>query len=188
MKLNKFIFASLFSAVFAISCNKDDDGGNEVIPDRDRGEQELSDQEAIEEYLNTHFYNYEEFENPASDFDYVVRLDSIDAENSDKTPLIESDLLQKKVITRGEVDYTIYILKVQEGAGEKAKFSDSTFVSFRGELLNGERFHGSSTPIWFDLASTIPGFGQSLNEFGGASDFEVNPDNTISWNKDFGVG
>src|SRR5690606_29873684 len=74
------------------------------------------------------------------------------------------------------------------GAGEKAKFSDSTFVSYRGELLNGERFDGSSTPIWFDLVSTIPGFGQSLNEFGGASGFEVNPDNTISWNKDFGVG
>src|SRR5690606_26768151 len=116
MKLNKFFVASLFSAVFAISCNKDDDGGNDTIPDRDRGEQELTDQEAIEEYLNTHFYNYEEFEHPASDFDYMVRLDSIAGDNADKIPLIQSELLEKKVITRGEVDYTLYILKLREGA------------------------------------------------------------------------
>lgn len=188
MKLNKFFVASLFSAVFAISCNKDDDGGNDTIPDRDRGEQELTDQEAIEEYLNTHFYNYEEFENPASDFDYMVRLDSIAGDNADKIPLIQSELLEKKVITRGEVDYTLYILKLREGAGERAKFSDSVFVSYRGILLDGERFDSSSTPIWFDLVNTIPGFGQTLNEFGGASGFEINDDNTVSWNNDFGVG
>lgn len=188
MRLNKLFIASLFLAVFAISCDKDDDGGNEVIPDRDRGEQEIADQEALEAYLSTHFYNYEEFETPASDFDYVVRLDTIDAENADKIPLIDSDLLEKKVVTRGEVDYTIYILKVREGAGEKAKFSDSTFVSYRGQLLNGSSFDGSNTPVWFDLPNTIIGFGQSLNEFGGATGFEVNPDNTISWTNDFGIG
>lgn len=189
MRLNKLYIASLFLAVFAISCEKDDDGGGgEVIPPRDRGEQEIADQEAIEEYLNTHFYNYEEFENPPSDFDYLVRLDTIDAENADKIPLIESDLLEKKVITREEVDYTIYILKVREGAGERAKFSDSTFVSYRGELLDGERFDGSTTPVWFDLVNTIPGFGQSLNEFAGSSGFVVNEDNTITWNQDFGIG
>ena len=189
MRLNKLFIASLFLAVFAISCEKDDDGGGtEVIPPRDRGEQEIADQEALVEYLNTHFYNYEDFQNPPSDFDYRVRLDTLDAENADKTPLIESDLLEKKVITRNEVDYTINIIKVMEGAGEKAKFSDSTFVSYRGELLNRESFDASTTPVWFDLVNTIPGFGQSLNEFAGASGFEVNADNTITWSNDFGIG
>lgn len=188
MRLNKLYITCLFLAVFTSACNKDDEGGNEVVPDRDRGEQELADQEAIEAYLETHFYNYEDFNNPASDFDYMVKLDTIDAENADKTPLIQSELLEKKVITRDDVDYTIYILKVREGVGEKAKFSDSTFVAYRGELLNRNRFDGSTTPVWFDLTGTIPGFGQSLNEFGGASEYTINDDNTVSWSNDFGVG
>ena len=188
MRLNKFFIASLLLAALTLSCNKDDDSTPEAIPDRDRGEQEIDDQAALEEYLSTHFYNYEDFENPEADFDYVVRLDTINAANADKTPLIDSDKLEKKVFKYKDVDYTIYLLKVREGAGAQPKFSDSTFVTYQGELLNGTRFDGSSTPLWFDLVSTIPGFGQSLNEFKAATGHEVNDDNTISWNNDFGVG
>lgn len=189
MKLNKFVVLGLLSAVSLTSCNKDDDGGVDPIPVRDRGEQELTDQEAIDNYLDTHFYNYEEFENPSADFDYVVRFDTISGDNSDKTPLRNSELLTEKKVTYQEVEYTMYVLKVREGEGDQPKPSDSTYVTYQGELLNRKSFDGSVTPIWFDLVSTIPGFGQSLSEFkGSAGEYTENPDGTITWPDDYGIG
>jgi FKBP-type peptidyl-prolyl cis-trans isomerase len=187
MRLNKFLFAPLFLAVFLVSCNKDDDGPD-PIEERDRAEQDIADQEALVEYLETHFYNYEEFENPSESFNYRVRIDTINEANADKTPIIESDLLETKTVSWEGVDYTLYILKVREGAEDQPKFTDSTLVSYRGELLNQTMFDNSQTPVWFNLNSVIPGFGRALTEFKGASGFEVLPDNTVEWNNDYGIG
>lgn len=187
MSMNKYWLACLFLAVTLMSCEKDDDGP-ETVPVRDRAEQEIADQEALQEYLETHFYNYEEFENPSSSFDYKIEIDTINAANADKIPLIESNLLEEKTITREGIDYKIYILKVREGVSMQPKFSDSTFVSYKGELLDETTFDSSGNPVWFDLTRTIIGFTQALTEFKGASGFEVQPDNTIEWNNDFGIG
>lgn len=189
MRLNKFLLASLFFATVFISCDKDDDGPEE-IPVRDRAEQEVADQEALQEYLQTHFYNYEEFENPPEGFDYRLTIDTIDAANADKTPLIESPLLETKTVLWEDVDYTMYVLKVREGASEKPqpKFTDSTFVSYRGALLNREMFDNSVNPLWFDLTQVIPGFGRAFIDFRGASGFTVLPDNSVEWNNDYGIG
>lgn len=189
MKLNKFLLLYLFLAAFAISCDKDDDDP-EVVPPRDRGEQEIADQAALQEYLDTHFYNYEEFENPPADFDYRIQIDTINEANADKIPLSASPLLMPKTFTYEDVEYTLYVLKVREGAAEQPqpKFSDSTYVAYEGELLNRTTFDSSENPVWFDLTRTIAGFGQGLTEFRGASGFEVLPDNTIQWNDDYGVG
>ena len=189
MKLNKFLLLYLFLAAFTISCDKDDDGP-EVAPPRDRGEQEIADQAALNEYLDTHFYNYEEFQNPPADFDYRIQIDTINEANADKIPLSASPLLVPKTFTFEGVDYTLYILKVREGAAEQPqpKFSDSTYVAYEGELLNRTTFDSSESPVWFDLTRTIAGFGQGLTEFSGASGFEVLPDNTVQWNNDYGIG
>lgn len=186
MRLNKFLFGSLFLLVFSISCEKDEDP--EIIPERDHTEQELADQEALQAYLETHFYNYSDFENPTANFDNIIRFDTISGANSDKIPLIESDLLEEKTVKYEDVDYTFYVLKIREGANLQPKFSDSTFVTYSGELLNGRMFDSSSSPVWFDLTRVIPGFSNSLVEFKSASGFVVNPDNTISWNDDYGIG
>lgn len=156
--------------------------------ERDRAEQEAEDRIALQEYLETHFYNYEDFENPSADFDYVIRFDTINEANAGKRPLIESELLEPKTVVRDDIEYTIYILKVQEGEKQQPKFSDSTLVSYRGELLNRRRFDNATTPVWFDLVQIIPGFRQAVTEFKGASGFEINEDNTVSWTKDFGIG
>ena len=202
MRLNKFLITSLLIAVFATSCDNDDDPGAEPIPERDRSEQEEEDREALEEYLQTHFYNYEEFENPSEDFDYRIRIDTINEANADKTPIFQSDLLETKTVTRDDVDYNIYILKVREGEGMQPTFADSTFISYTGQLLNRSTFDSAITPIWFDLPgyetrntqgqvvvanSTIPGMTQAITEFRGASDFEVEPDGTTTWT-DYGIG
>ncbi|WP_324721344.1 FKBP-type peptidyl-prolyl cis-trans isomerase [Salinimicrobium sp. HB62] len=189
MKLNKFLLLYLFLAAFAISCDKDDDDP-EVVPPRDRGEQEIADQAALEEYLKTHFYNYEEFENPPAGFDYRIQIDTINEANADKIPLSSSPLLMPKTFTYEDVEYTLYVLKVREGAAEQPqpKFSDSTYVAYEGELLNRTTFDSSESPVWFDLTRTIAGFGQGLTEFRGASGFEILSDNTVQWNDDYGIG
>ncbi|GHA51421.1 hypothetical protein GCM10007103_34960 [Salinimicrobium marinum] len=188
MRLNKILLAGFFMTAFLVGCNDDDDNGTDEVEERDRTEQELADREALEEYLQTHFYNYEDFENPSEGFDYVVRFDTINEANADKTPLIESDLLESKTVTRGEVDYTIYVLKVREGEGDKPTFADSTFVTYRGELLNRRMFDNAVTPVWFDLPQLIEGFTEGVIEFRGATNFDVNEDNSVTWTNDYGVG
>lgn len=189
MKLNRFLLLYLFVAAFMISCDEDDDTPS-ATPPRDRGEQELTDQAALDEYLDTHFYNYEEFENPPTDFNYQIKIDTINAANADKTPLSASPLLETKFFEYEGVTYEIHILKVREGSLEQPqpKFSDSTYVSYEGSLLNRTSFDSSESPVWFDLTRTIPGFGQAMTEFRGASGFEVKPDNTVEWSNDYGIG
>ncbi len=190
-------------AFLVFSCNNDDDQA-ELTPPRDRGEQAIEDDQAILEFLSTHFYNYEEFENPSEDFDYVVTFDTISGDNANKTPIIDSENLITKTVNYQGVDQQLYILKIREGEGEKPKFTDSTLVAYKGQLLNETMFDSSlQSPLWFNLSgyevrasngnivstgSVIKGFSEGLEEFRAASGFEVNPDNTIDWNDDFGVG
>lgn len=189
MKLNKFSLIYLLVAVFAVSCEKDD-GPAPPEPPRDRGEQELDDQEALDAFLETHYYNYEEFENPPAGFDYAVEIDTIAGANSDKIPLSASPKLETKNFTYEGVEYTYYVLKVREGASEQPmpKFTDSTFVAYEGSLLDRTVFDAARKPVWFDLTMLVPGFSQAITEFRGASGFEVLPDNTVEWNNDFGIG
>ncbi|MDT0644839.1 hypothetical protein RM553_18520 [Zunongwangia sp. F363] len=198
-----FLICTLFGLTFT-SCNKDDDDdGVTTVPERDRGEQAVEDDEALVAYLSTHFYNYEEFETPPENFDYRIRIDTIAGENSDKTPLIDSDKLVEKIVDDEDVEYSLYILKVREGGGRMPTFADSTLVGYKGELLNGNIFdQNMAAPVWFDLpgyitvnsngrlarfGGVIPGFSESLTEFRAATNYTVNPDNTITW-EDYGIG
>lgn len=203
MRLNKLIFLSVLTGCLFTACNKDDDNEAEVVPPRDQGEQALEDDNALVGFMETHFYNEEDFENPGTDFDYMVRFDTIAGENAGRTPIIESDLLTTKVVTRNDVDYKVYILKIREGSGMKPFVTDSTFVRYRGELINHTVFDHAVVPTWFDLSGyiirnsqnqlarsggVVSGFAEGITEFREASGYEVNPDNTIKWNDDFGVG
>lgn len=117
-EINKVVFLSAFVSTVFIGCNKDDDEEVETVPPRDLAEQSLEDDETLQAYLQTHFYNEEDFVNPNENFDYTVRFDTIAGENSEKTPLIDSPLLSSKVVKKGDIEYKVYILKIREGAGE----------------------------------------------------------------------
>jgi hypothetical protein len=203
MRLTRLFFISVLTGTFFIACNKDDDQIEE-IPPRDRGEQAIADDEALMAYLQTHFYNEEEFQNPPVGFDYVVKFDTISGENANRTPILDSDLLITKTVNRDDIDYKVYVLKIREGAGRKATYADSVYVAYKGELLDKTVFDSNTVvPVWFDLpgyigldnqgrptqfGGSIPGFMEGVTEFREASGFTVNPDNTINWNNDFGVG
>jgi len=197
MRLNKLFIIGVLAITFLISCKKDDKNDIETVPPRDRGEQAIDDDEAILAYLQTHFYNAEDFQNPAANFNYIVNFDTITGDNANKTPIIDSDLLTTKTVRKDSIDYTIYILKIREGAGDKPTFADSTFQNYKGELLNQDLFDNTANPVWFDHPGTLtqanPGIAvvaltQAMLEFGEASGFSVNEDNTVSWNNDFGIG
>lgn len=197
MRLNKLCILAVLSGTFLISCKKDDDNDIETVPPRDRGEQAIEDDQALLAYLETHFYNAEDFQNPAANFNYIVNFDTITGVNANKTPIIDSDLLTTKTVRKDSIDYTIYILKIREGVGNKPTFADSTFQNYKGELLNRALFDNTANPVWFDHPGTLsqenPGIAvvaltQAMVEFGEASGFTVNNDNTVSWNNDFGIG
>ncbi|MCF4102499.1 hypothetical protein L1I30_12555 [Gillisia sp. M10.2A] len=206
MKLNKLFIIGVLTSTFFISCKNDDDTTEEVEV-RDPAEQAIEDDEALIAYMQTHFYNYEEFENPPANFDYTIKFDTIAGANSGKTPIIDSDLLMTKTVNVEDIDYNVYILKIREGAGDHPTFADSTFQNYKGELLNGTTFDNTTNPVWFDLqgyvgtvynnngqaslakkGGVISGFSQAMTEFGEASGFTVNPDNTVEWKNDYGVG
>ena len=61
MRLTKLFILMVLTSISIISCKKDDDDDAEVVPVRDRGEQAIEDDEALIAYLQTHFYNEENY-------------------------------------------------------------------------------------------------------------------------------
>lgn len=190
IQLKKKLNIGLLLAVVGLvvfSCNNDDDG-IPTIPPRDRGEEAIAAEAELVSFLQTHFYNYEEFAAPPADFDFEIVFDTIAGDNADKTPLI--DQVEAKVVTdrtEEDVDYNLYILKALPGEGAQPTFVDSTLVTYRGILLDGTQFDGSPNPVWFDLTGVIDGFQEGLTEFKGATSQTDNPDGTVSF-EGFGAG
>ncbi len=186
---NVKVFLPIAILFFVItSCNKEDDGVI-VIPPLERSDEVIVAQEEIEEYLETHFYNYDEFENPPADFNYRIVFDTIAGENASRTPLTSQ--VSFKMVTDlidESVEYKLYYLNVRQGGGERAEFSDLSTVTYRGTVLKDNTLVDSSvSPITFDLTQVIKGLQKTMIEFNGATGFTENSDGTISFD-DYGIG
>lgn len=170
-----------------ISCKKDDDGGPNVVL---RDETEVRDENAvtIEDFLSSHYYRFETNPNNPN-FDRIV-FEEITEETSSETPIIDSEFLQSKIVTNNDIDYTLYYLKFREGAASQRQptFADSTLVTYQGLTIENEVFDSSPNPIWFDLTQVVRGFYEVLPEFRGSTGVVENPDGTVSFNDDFGIG
>ena len=198
MKRNQLIALSLLLIV-AWSCKNDDDGllDAEVIPPRTLSDVAATDDVDIRAFLETHTYNYEEFENPPADFDFRVKLSTIDGENSGKTPLI--DLMQTETISvksedvgrneeEGEVvDHKLYFLEVVQGKGEKPIFAARTITNYEGSLLDGTLFDGRSVPTSQYLPFSVRGYSKGIQKLIGGTGFVENDNGTVTFS-DFGVG
>ncbi len=187
----------LILAILALtSCKKDDNPETPVVPDRDREEVQMESDSTITSYLSTHYYNYEEFENPSESFDYEIRFGELKGDNADKKPLAEDVKVQ--TIKTQDIDYKLYTLVVREGKGKQATYADSVFMNYNGRLFNDKRFDGSETPIWFNLpgeltrtgiaGNVVPGFANGVNSFKGASTISLNDDGTLKFSNDYGIG
>ena len=189
-------YLGLLTIMFlCVACPNDDDDDFEVIP-ADRGEQTIIDDALILEYLQTHFYNYEEFENPPADFDFKIVFDTIAGDNIDRMSIFDFGMatgrLRDTTYVRSDASQTLYKLVVREGVGETpSSIADSLFVNLQGTLLEGDVFENSENPLWFDLTATVDGFTQGLGNIGnvrGASGFTQNGDGTIEFNNDYEIG
>lgn len=171
--------------LFCTACPNDDDDIQRVEI-RDRGEQALADDELIVEYLQTHFYNYEDFQNPDADFDFKIVFDTIAGDNADRIPLI--DQVVDTTYNRFETFQTLYKLTARPGVSQKSTFADSIFITLNGVNVYGETFENAENPVWFDLVGTVDGFMQGLSNVRGSSGFSQNADGTITFNNDYEIG
>ena len=198
--MNKSVSKAIYLALvllIVISCKKEDDGFT-FVPARDRGEEAPVSTAIIEEYLETHFYNYEEFENPPAGFDYKIKFDTIEGENANKIPLINqvSSKVVPDRVELGEVDYKLYYLDALEGGGEKPIFPDIVTLNYEGTYLNTEftaspytkLFDSAVTPVNFDLTAVVNGFQDGVIEIKTSPLPPIEaPDGSLSFT-DYGVG
>jgi hypothetical protein len=194
MKKAYYLFTVAGLIVLTIlSCKKDD--GVDVIPPRDRGEEAIASTTEIETYLASHFYNYEEFDNPPADFNFRIKFDTIAGDNSSKTPLIDQ-VSSKMVPDRVDeaVSYELYYLTAIQGEGESPNFPDLATVTREGTYLNNETgfnnsdiFDSETAPARFDLTGIIPGLTDVLIEMNASTGYVENLDGTVTF-QNYGVG
>ena len=187
----------LLASALLMNCKKDDGIEVTIIPPRDLAEVAAEDQATIQEFLNTHFYNYDEFASPPADFDYKIRIDTIAGANADKTPL-SADIQSMQITVSpdqlnldqtGDVVHTLYYLEADTPGGDSREtptIADSVLVTYKGSLLSGLDFDGTfSQPVWFDLARIqgpgggARGFTEALAHFKVATGVVANPDGTL---------
>ena len=181
-----------------LSCNNDDNNQIEVVPPRLLAEVAPENDEEIQEFLSTHFYNYEEFMSPPADFDYKIKIDTIAGANADKTPL--ADFVEEMEIDvsssqlglseeENDVPHTLYYLVAREGEGPTPTVADSVLLRYEGILLDGNKFDAAESFVWQVLPFTVRGYGNGVARFKAASEggVVVNPDGTFGFN-DSGIG
>lgn len=188
-----------------MSCKKDDENATVSIPPRLLADQTLDDDAAIRAYLETHFYNYEDFENPPEGFDFKVVVDTIAGDNATKTTLLSQ--IASEVITvsstafslpveENDIQHTLYYLETGTGEGARPTSMDSVYLKYDGFRLDGTVFDSSTgAPIWLDLQGnftqanpgTIRGFKKGLPKFKSGGDITINDDGTFEVNN-FGSG
>lgn len=184
------IFVSLIFVLAVVSCKKDDNGVVEVPPSL-LSDVAPEDDATIKEYLNTHFYNYEDFENEPDGFDYKIVIDTLAGDNADKRSLMED--AQSMVIkvssdylglSAGEedIEHTLYYVVVRTGEGGSPTYADSTLVRYQGSLLNGKLFDESQDFVWQELPATVRGYGNGVAMFNAGTEDQIveNPDGTYN--------
>lgn len=192
MKLRKIYFLASFVALFTLACGNDDDGTSSTPP-RDRAEVYAEDIVEIEEFLSTHFYNYEDFDfdNPYSNPDndtFQIVFDTIAGDNSDKTSLMDSPELTFKMVTDDEgVEYKLYYLQVRKGAGKTIHFTDRVHITYEGSLTTGSVFDSAITPTQLSLITVgtdygiVEGLAKTITEFKTSTGYVDNGDGTTSY-------
>lgn len=194
--MKKFVVGLLVLAL-AWSCKKDDDEDVVIVSSRTLSEVAAENEAEIREYLQTHFYNYEDFTENPEGFDHTIIIDTLAGDNSDKTPLIDQvQSLKIEVSSEAfslntdevDIDHTLYYLVARPGIGTSPTVADSTYVNYEGLTLNGKVFDArTGTPVWFDLVNSIAGFKNGMSLFKAGGDVIENEDGTFEV-LDSGVG
>ena len=190
MKLLNILLLNIFLILTIICCSDDDDDDydDSAFLIRDASVQGAADDEILKSYLETHFYNYDDFNQSPGDYSISVKLDTIEGSNSNKIPLINFVEEKEIPIRQDGVDIPqkLYYIVIREGKGSTPYNVDSTFVSYKGQLTNGFIFDQRDVPIWFDLAKVVKGFRMGITSLKSGT-FDINSNGTYDFSN-YGQG
>src|SRR5690606_19961456 len=176
-----------------ISCKKDDDT-TPPVPPRDRGEQQILDNDSLIKYLESHYYNSADFisnPNPSISDLVITKLNDGETQVPEGSTLL-LDAVEVKEVKYSGTDYEFYVLVLNQGGGEdKPTFADNVRVIYEGSLLDGTIIDkNDQVPTDFDLIGDIgvEGWRRVLPLFNTAEFFNENEDGTVVFtNRGVGV-
>uniref|UniRef100_UPI00404A8DF5 FKBP-type peptidyl-prolyl cis-trans isomerase n=1 Tax=Flavobacterium sp. TaxID=239 RepID=UPI00404A8DF5 len=184
--MKAFRLLSIFLlGIILFSCNKDD--SPTIAPPRDYDVQYATDIELIENFLtenyltvdanlNVTFSEIGETGTEANIFqqqDYPLQF--VTVKNDKRNSNLVDGLVEDPV------DYKLYYIMLNEGAGSSPSTVDSVFVSYKGWRLDDVVFDQNDSPIWFDSNNLVSGFRQMLTLMKTAESFTDNPDGTVDF-------
>ncbi|MEC7772949.1 MAG: FKBP-type peptidyl-prolyl cis-trans isomerase [Bacteroidota bacterium] len=185
--MNKFYIYILLIFSLFLSCNKDDD---DTIQIREYIEQVVLDEQTIEEYLKSHYYNYEDFNSPNSfEVDIKVRIDTIRDSTANKIPLFDQVKVKTVNVTDSDgndIPHKLYYIIAREGVVSNPSIVDSVYVRYKGMLTDKYVFDERKHPAWLDLANALQGFREGVSELK-SGEFRQNSNGTVQYSS-FGVG
>ena len=177
-----------FNISFLTSCKKDDDSQEDTVPKRDLAEQYIAENNSIIEFMQTHFYNYTDFENIGSNQNPELIIDTIAGDNADKTPIFEqvkSIDIEVKDDDDNIVVHKLYYEVLREGSGDNPTVADSVFVTYKGLLFDNKIFDQRKSPVWLEAKNVVRGFQEFLPKIKRGS-IQINPDGTYEFDN-FGI-
>ena len=197
MKLKTYVLASLCVLALLSSCKKDDDSP-ELIPPRDRTEQQVADLDSLQSYLKSHYYNRATFLEPGNhSIEDIIIKELPKDDKGNYLPMPDPDINQllsdavdmdnPKKAKYLDIDYEYYVLELNQGGGNHPFFSDFIRVRYDGFLSTGKSFEDNSTPVNIDLANVIHGWREVFPEFKTAESFVENSDGTLTYSN-YGLG
>ncbi len=161
----KSLFLIVVSGIVLYACNNDNN--TEVF---DAAEQALIDDDALVEYLQTHYLN------PDDDGIWTI--------TNGETPLMDQVSVQN--ITKDDIAYKLYYLKQSDGVTSSPSRADSVLTTYTGMLLDSTVFDSRSTFTWFALTNVIDGWSYGFTHFKGGN-IIVNPDESFYY-ENYGKG
>lgn len=185
-----------FVLVFT-SCKKNNPSFT-TIPDRDRNEQQITDNDSLLDYFDYYYYNSGTFTsgiNHTLEDIIITELPKDDDGNyldlpdpANNTLLSDAGVLEVHTTVFQDADYTYYILRLNQGGGDKSpEFADDIRVRYSGNLMDDVVFDSAVTPVDFDMTNLIPGWNRVMPQFNTASLFNVIGGGNVEYDN-YGLG
>ena len=188
-KLFRNIIFFLSVVILFNSCGGTDDEETDYVPMEPISTQYVIENDSIIEFMQTHFYNYEDFTNLSSNSTIELIIDTISGDNSDKISLFDQvTTLSIDILDENDevVPHNLYYIINREGSGQSPTVADSVFVSYKGLTLGNNVFDSRKNPVWLDNTTVVRGF-KEFNALLKRGDISTNPNGTYEFNN-FGVG
>jgi len=170
----KNILALFIVGLVLFSCKKDDDNSE----DYDAAGQSIIDDNALIDYLKTHYLNEED--------------GGIWTITDGESSLMDDPRLGVQDVNYNDVDYKLYFLTKNEGSTISPSAVDSIYATYTGMLLDSTVFDSKTTFSWnigsspAILSSLIPGWQYGFTNFKGGTVVQ-NTDESFDF-EDYGEG